>query len=148
MEEGFSVNGTKVASLVGHVYSARFIIAWVSTMRNIPLGTCHSEIRYYRRRFASTLDTPYSNETAIHTRDGDIAHSFVRRVNVGMIGVNVPIPVPFAYHTFGSRKISGFGDLNQHSSDAFRFYTRAKTVTSRWPSGVKEGAEFSIPVME
>ena len=64
-----------------------------------------------------------------------------------MVGVNVPIPTPVAYYTFGGWKRSGFGDLNQHGPDAFRFYTKTKTVTSRWPSGVKEGASFVIPTM-
>ena len=64
-----------------------------------------------------------------------------------MVGVNVPIPVPIAYYTFGGWKASGFGDLNQHGTDAFRFYTKTKTVTSRWPSGIKDGAEFVIPTM-
>ena len=90
----------------------------------------------------------YGNGVAIFTRDGDTARDFVSKVEVGMVGVNVPIPVPLAYHTFGGWKRSGFGDLNQHGPDAVRFYTRTKTVTSRWPGGVKEGAEFSIPVME
>jgi malonate-semialdehyde dehydrogenase (acetylating)/methylmalonate-semialdehyde dehydrogenase len=64
-----------------------------------------------------------------------------------MVGVNVPIPVPLAYYTFGGWKRSGFGDLNQHGPDSIRFYTKTKTVTSRWPSGIKDGAEFSIPTM-
>ena len=95
-----------------------------------------------------TMKNPYGNGTAIFTRDGDTARDFASRINVGMIGVNVPIPVPLAYHTFGGWKKSGFGDLNQHGPDAFRFYTRTKTVTARWPSGTKEGAAFSIPTME
>ena len=90
----------------------------------------------------------YGNGTAIFTRDGDAARDFCSRVQVGMVGVNVPIPVPIAYHTFGGWKRSGFGDLNQHGPDSIRFYTKTKTVTSRWPSGVKEGAEFSIPTMK
>jgi malonate-semialdehyde dehydrogenase (acetylating)/methylmalonate-semialdehyde dehydrogenase len=89
----------------------------------------------------------YGNGVAIFTRDGDAARDFAARVNVGMVGVNVPIPVPIAYYTFGGWKRSGFGDLNQHGPDAIRFYTKTKTVTSRWPSGVKEGAEFVIPTM-
>ncbi len=89
----------------------------------------------------------YGNGVAIFTRDGDAARDFTARVEVGMVGVNVPIPVPLAYYTFGGWKRSGFGDLNQHGPDAIRFYTKTKTVTSRWPSGVKEGAEFSIPTM-
>ena len=89
----------------------------------------------------------FGNGVAIFTRDGDAARDFATRVNVGMVGVNVPIPVPLAYYTFGGWKRSGFGDLNQHGPDSVRFYTKTKTVTSRWPSGVKEGAEFVIPTM-
>ncbi|MEV6775659.1 CoA-acylating methylmalonate-semialdehyde dehydrogenase [Streptomyces syringium] len=89
----------------------------------------------------------FGNGVAILTRDGDTARDFTRRVDTGMIGVNVPIPVPVAYHSFGGWKRSGFGDLGQHGPDAIRFYTRTKTVTSRWPSGVKEGASFTIPTM-
>jgi malonate-semialdehyde dehydrogenase (acetylating) / methylmalonate-semialdehyde dehydrogenase len=89
----------------------------------------------------------YGNGVAIFTRDGDTARDFVSRVDVGMVGVNFAIPVPLAYYTFGGWKRSGFGDLNQHGPDAIRFYTKTKTVTSRWPSGVKEGAEFVIPTM-
>ena len=65
-----------------------------------------------------------------------------------MIGINVPIPVPLAYHTFGGWKKSAFGDLNQHGPDAFKFYTRTKTITSRWPSGIKDGGEFNFKPME
>jgi malonate-semialdehyde dehydrogenase (acetylating) / methylmalonate-semialdehyde dehydrogenase len=90
----------------------------------------------------------YGNGVAIFTRDGDAAREFVSRVDTGMVGVNVPIPVPVGYHTFGGWKGSGFGDLNQHGSDAFRFYTKTKTVTSRWPSGIREGASFVIPTMQ
>jgi malonate-semialdehyde dehydrogenase (acetylating)/methylmalonate-semialdehyde dehydrogenase len=93
------------------------------------------------------MDHEYGNGAAIFTRDGDAARDFANRINIGMVGVNVPIPVPLAYHTFGGWKKSAFGDLNQHGPDAFKFYTRTKTVTARWPSGVKEGAEFSIPTM-
>ncbi len=92
-------------------------------------------------------DHEYGNGVAIFTRDGDAARDFASRVNVGMVGVNVPIPVPLAYYTFGGWKRSGFGDLNQHGPDAFRFYTKTKTVTSRWPSGIKQGADFVIPTM-
>jgi malonate-semialdehyde dehydrogenase (acetylating)/methylmalonate-semialdehyde dehydrogenase len=93
-------------------------------------------------------DHEYGNGVAIFTRDGDAARDFSAKVQVGMVGVNVPIPVPLAYYTFGGWKRSGFGDLNQHGPDAVRFYTKTKTVTSRWPSGVKEGAEFVIPTMK
>jgi malonate-semialdehyde dehydrogenase (acetylating) / methylmalonate-semialdehyde dehydrogenase len=92
-------------------------------------------------------DHEMGNGVAIFTRDGDAARDFASRVQVGMVGVNVPIPVPIAYYTFGGWKASSFGDLNQHGPDAFRFYTKTKTVTSRWPSGIKDGADFVIPTM-
>jgi malonate-semialdehyde dehydrogenase (acetylating)/methylmalonate-semialdehyde dehydrogenase len=93
-------------------------------------------------------ENEYGNGVAIFTRDGDTARDFTSRVNVGMVGVNFAIPVPLAYHTFGGWKRSGFGDLNQHGPDSVRFYTKTKTVTARWPSGIKEGAEFVIPTMK
>ena len=102
----------------------------------------------YEEALRLAMDNEYGNGTAIFTRDGDAARDFASRVNVGMVGVNVPIPVPLAYHTFGGWKRSGFGDLNQHGPDAFRFYTRTKTVTSRWPSGIKDGGEFSFRAMD
>jgi len=89
----------------------------------------------------------YGNGVAIFTRDGDAARSFASQVQVGMVGINVPIPVPLAYHSFGGWKRSAFGDVNQHGPEGIRFYTKVKTVTSRWPSGVKEGASFVIPTM-
>ncbi|MFC5586378.1 CoA-acylating methylmalonate-semialdehyde dehydrogenase [Nitratireductor kimnyeongensis] len=101
----------------------------------------------YEEALALPNDHEYGNGVAIFTRDGDAARDFAARVDVGMVGVNVPIPVPIAYYTFGGWKASAFGDLNQHGPDAFRFYTKTKTVTSRWPSGVKDGAEFVIPTM-
>ncbi len=102
----------------------------------------------YEEALGYAMDHEYGNGVAIFTRDGDTARDFANRINIGMIGVNVPIPVPLAYHTFGGWKKSAFGDLNQHGPDAFRFYTRTKTVTARWPSGTKEGAAFSIPTMD
>ncbi|MFD9164882.1 CoA-acylating methylmalonate-semialdehyde dehydrogenase [Streptomyces sp. NPDC059558] len=101
----------------------------------------------YEEALRLPTEHPYGNGVAIFTRDGDTARDFTRRVGAGMVGVNVPIPVPVAYHTFGGWKRSGFGDLNQHGPDSIRFFTRTKTVTSRWPSGVKEGASFTIPTM-
>ncbi|MGY2050192.1 CoA-acylating methylmalonate-semialdehyde dehydrogenase [Methylobacterium sp. JK268] len=102
--------------------------------------------------YAEALRLPseheYGNGVAIFTRDGDAARDFAAKVTVGMVGVNVPIPVPLAYYTFGGWKRSGFGDLNQHGPDSIRFYTKTKTVTARWPSGVKEGAQFSMPIMQ
>jgi malonate-semialdehyde dehydrogenase (acetylating)/methylmalonate-semialdehyde dehydrogenase len=101
----------------------------------------------YEEALALPSEHEYGNGVAIFTRDGDTARDFVSRVQVGMVGVNVPIPVPVAYHTFGGWKRSGFGDLNQHGPSSIIFYTKVKTVTQRWPSGIKDGAEFSIPTM-
>jgi len=101
----------------------------------------------YKEALRLPTEHEYGNGVAIFTRDGDAARDFASKVQVGMVGINVPIPVPIAYHTFGGWKRSGFGDLNQHGPDGVRFYTKTKTVTSRWPSGVKDGAEFVIPTM-
>jgi malonate-semialdehyde dehydrogenase (acetylating)/methylmalonate-semialdehyde dehydrogenase len=89
----------------------------------------------------------FGNGTAIFTRDGDTARDFTSRVKIGMVGVNVPIPVPAAYHSFGGWKRSLFGDHHMHGPEGVRFFTRQKTITQRWPSGIKEGADFSIPVL-
>ncbi|MEO1251256.1 MAG: CoA-acylating methylmalonate-semialdehyde dehydrogenase [Pseudomonadota bacterium] len=88
----------------------------------------------------------YGNGVAIFTRNGAAAREFAARVNVGMVGVNVPIPVPVAYHTFGGWKRSGFGDINQHGPEGVRFFTKVKTITQRWPEDV-QGSEFVIPTM-
>ncbi len=101
----------------------------------------------YKEALRLPTEHEYGNGVAIYTRDGDAARDFASKVNVGMVGINVPIPVPLAYHTFGGWKRSGFGDLNQHGPDSIRFYTKTKTVTSRWPSGIKDGADFVIPTM-
>jgi malonate-semialdehyde dehydrogenase (acetylating)/methylmalonate-semialdehyde dehydrogenase len=90
----------------------------------------------------------YGNGVAIFTRNGHAAREFAARVNVGMVGVNVPIPVPVAYHTFGGWKRSAFGDTNQHGMDGVRFWTKTKTVTQRWPDGSATGENaFVIPTM-
>lgn len=89
-------------------------------------------------------DHEYGNGTAIFTRDGDAARDFWARVRIGMVGVNVPIPVPVAYHSFGGWKRSLFGDHHIHGMEGVRFYTRLKTMTSRWPSGIRSGAEFNF----
>jgi malonate-semialdehyde dehydrogenase (acetylating)/methylmalonate-semialdehyde dehydrogenase len=101
----------------------------------------------YGEALSLANDHECGNGVAIFTRDGDAARDFASKVEVGMVGVNVPIPVPLAYYTFGGWKRSGFGDLNQHGPDAVRFYTKTKTVTSRWPSGIKDGASFTMPLM-
>jgi len=102
----------------------------------------------YEEALAMINAHEYGNGTAIFTQDGDAARDFAARVEVGMVGVNVPIPVPLSYFTFGGWKRSSFGDLNQHGMDGFRFWTKTKTVTSRWPSGIRAGADFIIPTMK
>jgi malonate-semialdehyde dehydrogenase (acetylating)/methylmalonate-semialdehyde dehydrogenase len=89
----------------------------------------------------------YGNGVAIFTRNGRAAREFAARVNVGMVGINVPIPVPVAYHTFGGWKRSAFGDTNQHGMEGVKFYTKVKTVTARWPEGAQEDSAFVIPTM-
>ncbi len=89
----------------------------------------------------------YGNGTAIYTRDGGAARAYASRVEVGMVGINVPIPVPLAYHSFGGWKRSAFGDTNQHGMEGVRFFTRVKTITARWPEGAGN-AEFVIPTMK
>ena len=90
----------------------------------------------------------YGNGTAIFTRDGDTARNFCANVQVGMVGVNVPIPVPMAFHSFGGWKRSLFGPLHMHGPDGVRFYTRMKTITARWPTGLSAGPEFTMPTMK
>jgi len=102
------------------------------------------------RNFDEAVELPskhqYGNGVAIFTRNGAAAREFAARVQVGMVGVNVPIPVPVAYHTFGGWKRSGFGDTNQHGPEGVKFWTKIKTITQRWPEDV-QGAEFVIPTM-
>jgi malonate-semialdehyde dehydrogenase (acetylating)/methylmalonate-semialdehyde dehydrogenase len=90
----------------------------------------------------------YGNGVAIFTRNGQAAREFAQRVNVGMVGINVPIPVPVAYHTFGGWKRSAFGDANQHGTEGVRFFTKIKTVTQRWPEGQAAEQSFVIPTMQ
>ena len=90
----------------------------------------------------------YGNGTTIFTRDGDSARQFTHSIQVGMVGVNVPIPVPMAFHSFGGWKRSLFGPLHVHGPDGVRFYTRMKTMTSRWPTGIRIGSDYSMPIMK
>ncbi|MET4023245.1 CoA-acylating methylmalonate-semialdehyde dehydrogenase [Bradyrhizobium sp. S3.2.12] len=89
----------------------------------------------------------FGNGTAIFTRDGDAAREFAHQIQVGMVGINVPIPVPMAFHSFGGWKASLFGDHHMHGPEGVRFYTRLKTITTRWPTGIRSGAEFVMPTM-
>ena len=139
-EDGFFVGG----SLFDHVtpdmdiYKTEIFGPVLSVVR----------AKNYEEALSLPMKHEYGNGVAIFTRDGDAARDFAARINIGMIGINVPIPVPLAYHSFGGWKASSFGDLNQHGADSIKFWTRTKTITARWPSGIKDGAEFSIPVMK
>jgi malonate-semialdehyde dehydrogenase (acetylating)/methylmalonate-semialdehyde dehydrogenase len=145
----FALQGYEDGFFVGpHLFD--HVTADMEIYRKEIFGPVLSTVRAktYEEALKLAMDHEYGNGTAIFTRDGDTARDFANRVNVGMIGINVPIPVPLAYHTFGGWKKSSFGDLNQHGPDAFRFYTRTKTITSRWPSGIKEGSAFNFKAMD
>ncbi|TWI36993.1 CoA-acylating methylmalonate-semialdehyde dehydrogenase [Paracoccus sulfuroxidans] len=102
----------------------------------------------YEEALNLVIDNEYGNGTSIFTADGDTARDYASRVNVGMVGINFPIPVPLSYYTFGGWKKSAFGDLNQYGPDAFRFYTKTKTVTARWFSGIKDGASLNFKALD
>src|SRR6056300_1401569 len=93
-------------------------------------------------------DHEYGNGVSIYTRDGDAGRTFASKIQVGMVGINVPIPVPMAFHSFGGWKRSLFGDSAMHGMEGIKFYTKLKTVTSRWPSGIRSNAEFVMPTMK
>ncbi|MEY2960436.1 MAG: hypothetical protein RLZ60_266, partial [Pseudomonadota bacterium] len=102
----------------------------------------------YEEALDLIMKNNYGNGTAIYTADGDTARDFANRVNVGMVGINFPIPVPLSYFSFGGWKKSAFGDLNQYGPDAFKFYTKTKTVTARWFSGIKDGVALNFKAMD
>ena len=94
------------------------------------------------------IDHEFGNGTSIYTRDGDVGRTFASKIKVGMIGINIPIPVPVAFHSFGGWKRSLFGDQHMHGVEGVRFYTKLKTITSRWPSGIRSNPEFIMPTMK
>jgi malonate-semialdehyde dehydrogenase (acetylating)/methylmalonate-semialdehyde dehydrogenase len=136
-EDGYFVGGT----LFDHVKPD------MSIYRDEIFGPVLSVVR--AQNFSDAVDLihghEYANGTAIFTRDGDAAREFADKIEVGMVGVNVPIPVPVAYHSFGGWKRSSFGDHAIYGPEGVHFYTRLKTVTTRWPAGIKSGAEFTFP---
>ena len=146
---GFSLPGSEAGfflgpSLFDHVTSQ------LKTYREVIFGPVLQIVRAEAFEEALELASKhqYGNGVAIFTRNGDAAREFADRVEVGMVGINVPIPVPVAYHSFGGWKRSGFGDLNQYGMDGVRFYTRTKTVTQRWPKGGPiSDQSFVIPTM-
>jgi malonate-semialdehyde dehydrogenase (acetylating)/methylmalonate-semialdehyde dehydrogenase len=146
---GFRLQGYENGFFVGPTLFDRVTPA-MDIYRQEIFGPVLSQVRAasYEEALKLTMDNEYGNGTAIFTADGDTARDFASRVNVGMVGINFPIPVPLSYYTFGGWKKSAFGDLNQYGPDAFRFYTRTKTVTARWFSGIKEGAALNFKAME
>lgn len=138
-ENGFFVGGT----LFDHVTPE------MSIYRDEIFGPVLSVVRMPDYASATDLirNNPYGNGTAIFTRDGDTAREFTHSIEVGMVGVNVPIPVPMAFHSFGGWKASLFGDHHMHGMEGIRFYTRLKTVTSRWPTGIRSGSDFVMPTL-
>jgi len=93
-------------------------------------------------------DHEFGNGTSIYTRDGDVGRTFASNIKIGMVGINIPIPVPVAFHSFGGWKRSLFGDQHMHGIEGVRFYTKLKTITSRWPSGIRSDPEFVMPTMK
>ena len=93
-------------------------------------------------------DHEFGNGTSVYTRDGDTGRTFANKIKVGMVGINIPIPVPVAFHSFGGWKRSLFGDQHMHGPEGVRFYTKLKTITSRWPSGIRMNPEFVMPTMK
>lgn len=145
---GFSLQGYENGYFVGGTLFDR-VTPEMDIYREEIFGPVLSVVRAptYKEALSLPLKHPYGNGVAIFTRDGDTARDFASRINIGMVGINVPIPTPLAYHSFGGWKASAFGDLNQHGTDSIKFWTRTKTVTARWPSGLREGAQFSMPTM-
>jgi malonate-semialdehyde dehydrogenase (acetylating)/methylmalonate-semialdehyde dehydrogenase len=109
---------------------------------------CIVRVPDYKTGVALINAHEFGNGTAIFTRDGDAARSFASEIQAGMVGINVPIPVPMAFHSFGGWKASLFGDHSMHGPEGVRFYTKLKTVTERWPTSIRAGAEFVMPTMK
>jgi malonate-semialdehyde dehydrogenase (acetylating)/methylmalonate-semialdehyde dehydrogenase len=143
---GFSLQGYENGFFVGGTLFDR-VTADMKIYREEIFGPVLSVVRAQSYQDAVDLihGHEYANGTAIFTRDGDAARDFADRIEVGMVGINVPIPVPVAYHSFGGWKRSIFGDHAIYGPEGVHFYTRLKTITARWPAGIKSGAEFSFP---
>lgn len=145
---GLSLQGYENGYFVGGTLFDR-VTTDMSIYREEIFGPVLSVVRADSFETATKMvnDHEFGNGTAIFTRDGDAARSFADAIEVGMVGINVPIPVPVAYHSFGGWKRSLFGDHSIYGPEGIRFYTRLKTVTSRWPDGIKDGAVFTFPTM-
>ena len=145
---GFNLQGHEKGFFVGPTLFDR-VTPTMRTYKEEIFGPVLQIVRAttFEEALALPSDHGYGNGVALFTRDGHVAREFARRVQVGMVGVNVPIPVPVAYHSFGGWKRSGFGDHNQYGMEGVRFYTRMKTVTQRWPDGGAGDSAFIIPTM-
>ena len=139
LEDGFFIGGSLFDAVTPEM----------SIYREEIFGPVLSVVRVpdFASALALTNAHEFGNGTAIFTRDGDSARAFVHGVQAGMVGVNVPIPVPMAFHSFGGWKASLFGDHHMHGPEGVRFYTKLKAVTSRWPKGIRAGAEFTMPTL-
>ena len=138
-ENGFFIGGTLIDQVTPDM------TIWKEEI----FGPVLSVVR--RRTYQDAVDLihahEYANGVAVFTRDGDVARNFSNDIEVGMVGINVPIPVPMAFHSFGGWKASVFGDHAMHGMEGVRFYTRIKTTTSRWPTGIRTDAQFSMPTL-
>jgi malonate-semialdehyde dehydrogenase (acetylating)/methylmalonate-semialdehyde dehydrogenase len=143
---GFKLQGYESGYFVGGTLFDR-VTTDMSIYREEIFGPVLSVVRAsdYDHAVKMINDHEYGNGTAIFTRDGDTARDFADRIEIGMVGVNVPIPVPVAYHSFGGWKRSLFGDHSIYGPEGVHFYTRLKTVTSRWPTGIRKGAVYTFP---
>lgn len=140
-ENGFFVGGTLIDKVTPEMDSYQAEI-FGPVLQVVRVNTMEQALQLIN-------DHEYGNGTCIYTRDGEAARYFADKVLVGMVGINIPLPVPVAFHSFGGWKRSLFGDLHMYGPDGVRFYTKRKTITQRWPSsGVREGAEFSMPTMK
>jgi malonate-semialdehyde dehydrogenase (acetylating)/methylmalonate-semialdehyde dehydrogenase len=145
---GFSLQGYEKGFFVGPTLFDR-VEPTMRTYQEEIFGPVLQMVRAesFEDAVALPSEHPYGNGVAIYTRNGRAAREFAAQVQVGMVGINVPIPVPVAYHTFGGWKRSAFGDTNQHGVEGVKFYTRIKTVTARWPEGLSDEGAFVIPTM-
>ncbi|MGQ4274050.1 CoA-acylating methylmalonate-semialdehyde dehydrogenase [Terrihabitans sp. B22-R8] len=146
---GFRMQGYEDGYYVGGTLFDR-VTEDMSIYREEIFGPVLSVVRADSYETAARLinEHEFGNGTAIFTRDGDAAREFAHQIQVGMIGINVPIPVPMAFHSFGGWKASMFGDHHMHGAEGVRFYTRLKTITTRWPTGIRSGADFIMPTMK
>lgn len=138
-EDGYFIGGT----LIDHVEQS------MSIWREEIFGPVLSVVR--RDSYQDAVDLihghEFANGVSVFTRDGDVARNFSQDIEVGMVGINVPLPVPMAYHSFGGWKTSIFGDHAMHGMEGVRFYTRIKTTTTRWPTGMRTDPEFVMPTL-